>query len=339
MPAAPAKAAAAASGGDPAIAHFLQEALGEPRPGRGGSRRLPLQAGSAHAPPPAELARRPLIPPHKPNVATKTEVGAPVVYVATGTLARPNAQQVAALASAVRAVGGARFVWSLPEPCHALLPADFRAWAAEAGRALVVAWAPQPAVLSHPATRLFVTHGGMNSIWEGLTAGIPLLVLPFFADQPINAQHIVNKRLGSQVRAACRRARMQTALLARVCGMSTPRLLLGASRPQRRWMAGASIQQSAQHRGLCCPAAAEAPPKYDRPNNPLHPPPTTRQLDPWKLKSPEVTRALTALLADGAAAERAAELGRRLRARSGAEAAADALEAFARGTAVVGAGR
>jgi UDP:flavonoid glycosyltransferase YjiC (YdhE family) len=52
------------------------------------------------------------------------------------------------------------------------------------GRLLLVAWAPQLAVLCHPAVKLFVSHGGLNSTHEGLAAGKPLLVTPFFADQP-----------------------------------------------------------------------------------------------------------------------------------------------------------
>jgi hypothetical protein len=57
------------------------------------------------------------------------------------------------------------------------------------------------ALLTHAAVELFVTHGGLNSTLEGLSAGLPLIVMPFFADQPINAQHVVNKGLGEAVRA------------------------------------------------------------------------------------------------------------------------------------------
>jgi hypothetical protein len=44
-------------------------------------------------------------------------------------------------------------------------------------------WAPQFAVLSHPNVKVFVTHGGVNSIHEGIYHGKPLVVLPFFDDQ------------------------------------------------------------------------------------------------------------------------------------------------------------
>ncbi len=51
--------------------------------------------------------------------------------------------------------------------------------------ARVVAYADQRAVLA--AARVFVTHGGANSVIEGLDAGVPLLVTPFVNDQPHNA--------------------------------------------------------------------------------------------------------------------------------------------------------
>ena len=52
------------------------------------------------------------------------------------------------------------------------------------GRLLVSPWVPQLAVLAHPATKLFVTHCGINSLNEGLAAGKPLLGMPFATDQP-----------------------------------------------------------------------------------------------------------------------------------------------------------
>jgi hypothetical protein len=126
--------------------------------------------------------------------------GAPVVYVATGTLVTPTAAQVAAIADGIRSVRAAasgcrpRFVWSLRKECHELLPPGFLD--DDAG-VLVVPWAPQQAVLCHPSVRLFVTHGGLNSTYEGLAAGVPLLVLPFSADQPLNGTKVASKGFGA----------------------------------------------------------------------------------------------------------------------------------------------
>jgi UDP-glucoronosyl and UDP-glucosyl transferase len=51
-----------------------------------------------------------------------------------------------------------------------------------------VKWAPQFAVLSHPSTALFMTHGGANSLFESLYTGKKTLIHPYLADQPSNGQ-------------------------------------------------------------------------------------------------------------------------------------------------------
>ncbi len=53
---------------------------------------------------------------------------------------------------------------------------------------------PQLDVLSR--ARAFITHGGMNSIMEGIWHGVPLAVYPQFADQPLNAGRVRDLGLG-----------------------------------------------------------------------------------------------------------------------------------------------
>ena len=50
-----------------------------------------------------------------------------------------------------------------------------------------------------PKVDLFITHGGSNSLIEGLAAGKPLIVIPQFADQHNNGQRIVDLKLGVKV--------------------------------------------------------------------------------------------------------------------------------------------
>ncbi|XP_078161200.1 putative UDP-glucosyl transferase 73B6 [Carex rostrata] len=61
-----------------------------------------------------------------------------------------------------------------------------------AGRGIVVkGWAPQVAILAHPATGAFMTHCGWNSILEGTSAGVPMLTWPFAAEEFISERLLV----------------------------------------------------------------------------------------------------------------------------------------------------
>ncbi|MGP4102945.1 glycosyltransferase [Nonomuraea sp. KM90] len=61
----------------------------------------------------------------------------------------------------------------------------------------VVEHFPQPALLPH--ARLFLTHGGYNSIREAVLAGVPMVVVPRFGDQPANAERVRRLGLGTSV--------------------------------------------------------------------------------------------------------------------------------------------
>ncbi|KAG5858258.1 UDP-glucuronosyltransferase 2A3, partial [Gonioctena quinquepunctata] len=51
----------------------------------------------------------------------------------------------------------------------------------------------------HPNVKVFVTQGGLQSIEEAISNGVPMVGLPFFADQPVNVRILAEKGLAIEV--------------------------------------------------------------------------------------------------------------------------------------------
>ncbi|CAH0547837.1 unnamed protein product [Brassicogethes aeneus] len=64
---------------------------------------------------------------------------------------------------------------------------------------MVVSWCPQQDVLRHPNIKLFITQGGVHSMEEALYFEVPILGLPFVADQEQNVRKFVNRGLGKKI--------------------------------------------------------------------------------------------------------------------------------------------
>ncbi|GAA0134503.1 glycosyltransferase [Paenibacillus sp. YSY-4.3] len=62
---------------------------------------------------------------------------------------------------------------------------------------IVKNYVPQTDILQH--AKLFITHGGMNSTHEGLYFGVPLIVIPQSADQPVIAKQVAHIGAGMQL--------------------------------------------------------------------------------------------------------------------------------------------
>lgn len=54
-------------------------------------------------------------------------------------------------------------------------------------------WIPQNDLLGHPKTKAFITHGGINGIYEAIYHGVPMVGVPLLADQPHNIAHMEAK--------------------------------------------------------------------------------------------------------------------------------------------------
>ncbi|CAH1159687.1 unnamed protein product [Phaedon cochleariae] len=61
-------------------------------------------------------------------------------------------------------------------------------------------WFPQMDILAHPNVKLFITHGGLLSTTETLHYGVPVLALPVFGDQRLNAAKAVAAGYGISLR-------------------------------------------------------------------------------------------------------------------------------------------
>ncbi len=60
-------------------------------------------------------------------------------------------------------------------------------------------WIPQAAVLKHLATGIAFLHGGMNGIHEAISYGVPIIVMPFTADQGDISARVHHSGVGVQI--------------------------------------------------------------------------------------------------------------------------------------------
>ncbi|CAH0395797.1 unnamed protein product [Bemisia tabaci] len=57
-------------------------------------------------------------------------------------------------------------------------------------------WIQQQSVLAHPKVKVFITHGGLQSFQEAVHFGVPLIGIPWFADQEMTVQKIIDAGVG-----------------------------------------------------------------------------------------------------------------------------------------------
>ncbi|XP_052151517.1 7-deoxyloganetin glucosyltransferase-like [Oryza glaberrima] len=116
-----------------------------------------------------------------------------VVYVSYGSIAVMTSEQLLEFAWGL-ADSGYAFVWVVRpdlvkrgDADAAALPPEF--YAAVQGRGVLPTWCSQEKVLEHDAVGVFLTHSGWNSTLESLSAGVPMLSWPFFAEQQTNCRY------------------------------------------------------------------------------------------------------------------------------------------------------
>ncbi|XP_030034070.2 UDP-glucosyltransferase 2 [Manduca sexta] len=61
-------------------------------------------------------------------------------------------------------------------------------------------WIPQYATLCHPNVRLFISHGGLLGTQEAVACGVPMLMVPLYADQALNARAMADRGVAQILR-------------------------------------------------------------------------------------------------------------------------------------------
>jgi glucuronosyltransferase len=51
-------------------------------------------------------------------------------------------------------------------------------------------------VLGHPRVKAFITHGGTHGTYEGICNGVPMVMLPLFAEQGDNVHRMAVRGVG-----------------------------------------------------------------------------------------------------------------------------------------------
>ncbi|KAL0927925.1 hypothetical protein M5K25_002149 [Dendrobium thyrsiflorum] len=117
-----------------------------------------------------------------------------VIYVAFGSEVILTREQIDEIALGLEK-SGLPFVWVLR---MGLPPEGFQERIA--GRGLVwIGWVPQARLLAHPTVGGFLTHGGWNSIVEGMVVGATMVVLPMQFEQGLTARHLVESGYAMEV--------------------------------------------------------------------------------------------------------------------------------------------
>lgn len=112
-----------------------------------------------------------------------------VIYVSFGSMVCFSTEQMKEIALGLMG-SGSNFLWVIPDLERKNIPKELVEEMSSGGRGLVVNWIPQLEVLSNRAVGCFLTHCGWNSTLEALCLGVPMVAMPQWTDQPVNAKFV-----------------------------------------------------------------------------------------------------------------------------------------------------
>ncbi|CDP02806.1 unnamed protein product [Coffea canephora] len=130
-----------------------------------------------------------------------------VIYVSFGSGGVLSADQIKELAFGLE-LSQQRFIWVVRLPLDGglsksddpldYLPGGFLNRTKNVGF-VVPLWAQQVEILGHPSVGGFLSHCGWNSTLESISAGVPMIAWPLYAEQKLNAA-MLTEDLGVAVR-------------------------------------------------------------------------------------------------------------------------------------------
>ncbi|KAJ4802325.1 Glycosyltransferase [Rhynchospora pubera] len=110
-----------------------------------------------------------------------------VVYTSFGSLSCLDPAQMEEVAYGLYDCGKP-FLWVVRSVEAHKIPENFAEKVRDRG--YIVSWSPQLEVLAHEAVGCFFSHCGWNSTVEALVLGMPMVGIPQWTDQPMNAKYV-----------------------------------------------------------------------------------------------------------------------------------------------------
>ncbi|KAL3514461.1 hypothetical protein ACH5RR_027178 [Cinchona calisaya] len=131
-----------------------------------------------------------------------------VLYVSFGSITKFSNAQLNEIALALED-SNQPFIWVVRKKENdqenqqeSWLPDGFEERITKENKGFIIrGWAPQLKILNHPAIGGFMTHCGWNSTMEAMTAGVPLITWPLFAEQFYNEKLVQVQKVGVSVGA------------------------------------------------------------------------------------------------------------------------------------------
>ena len=118
-----------------------------------------------------------------------------VIYISMGSVANTSHDLVVAFVNSTNSTTYS-VLWSLNE-FHQHFLNDMKL---DSNKYFISSWTPQATLLQHKSISMAILHGGSNGVHEALYYGVPLIVIPQFADQFDWAAMVEHSGVGVQLK-------------------------------------------------------------------------------------------------------------------------------------------